>query len=75
MPRKKLSPESLQSCIKGDLIPDVVTAYENCSFFIDEYEFSAGAINNLMSAKKHLQKAFDLTKAAEVIIDFEVIDS
>lgn len=53
MPRKKLSPESLQSCIKGDLIPDVVTAYENCSFFIDEYEFSAGAISNLLAAKKH----------------------
>ena len=53
---------------------DVVTAYENCSFFIDEYEFSAGAINNLMSAKKHLQKALALTKAAEVIIDFEVTD-
>ena len=72
MSRKKLSPEALQSSLKGDLIPDVVTAYENCSFFIDEYEFSAAAISNLLAAKKHLQKALALTKAAEVIIDFEV---
>lgn len=72
MPRKKLPATQLQQCIKGDLIPDVVTAYENCSFFIDEYEFSAAAISNLLAAKKHLQKALALTKAAEVIIDFEV---
>ena len=74
MPRKKLPAAELQKCIKGDLLADVACAYESGCFFLEEYEMPAGVVNNLMGAKKHLQKALALTKAAEVIIDFEVTD-
>ena len=74
MARKKLSPEALQQCIKGHLIPDVLTAYDTCASFTEEYEFSAGAISNLLAAKKHLQKAMAHAKACEVIVDYEVED-
>ena len=74
MTRQKLPASSLQSSIKGHLVPDVAQGYETVCQFLEEYEMPAGVVNNLMAAKKHLQKALALTKAAEVIIDFEVTD-
>lgn len=74
MTRKKLSPEAMQQCIKGHLVPDVGTAYDTVCSFLEDYEMSAGVVQNIISAKKHLQQALALSKAAEVINDFAVED-
>lgn len=74
MPREKLPPNVMQQCIKGHLVPDVGTAYETVCSFLEDYEMSAGVVQNLLSAKKHLQQATALCKAAEVINDYAIED-
>ena len=72
MTRQKLPASSLQSSIKGHLVPDVAQGYETVCQFLEEYEMPAGVVNNLIQAKKNLQLGLAHAKAAEVIIDFEV---
>jgi len=74
MPRRKISAESLQGCIQGHLIPDEAQGYKTTCQFLEEYELQAGVVNNLMAAKKHLQQAVALCKAAEVITEFSIDD-
>ena len=74
MPRQKISHEALQGCLKGHLIPDVAQGYETTCQFLEEYELQAGVVNNLMAAKKHLQQAVALCKAAEVITEYSIDD-
>ena len=74
MSRKKLAADSLQNSLKAHLVPETETAFKTCSLFLDEYELPAGVVQNLKSARKHLQQAVALSKAAEVIADFQVED-
>lgn len=72
MSRKKLTASALQSSIAGHLVPDAEEALKTCNQFLNDYEMSAGAVNNLIAAKKHLQLGVAHAKAAQVIVDFEV---
>ena len=74
MPRQKISATTLNQCLQGHLIPDVAQGYETTCQFLKEYEMQAGVVNNLMAAKKHLQQAVALCKAADVITEYSIDD-
>ena len=74
MLRRKISAEALQGCIQGHLVPDVAQDYETTCQFLGEYELSAALVQNLLAAKKHLQQAVAICKAAEVITQYSIDD-
>ncbi len=74
MSRKKIPAASLQNSLAGHLVPEAEEALKTCEQFLNDFELRAGAVSNLLAAKKHLQLGVAHCKAALVIIDFEVED-
>ena len=67
MPREKLPPNVMQECLAGDLVPEVASALQMVDEFLNSYEMTAGVVQNLQGARKHLLQAVALSKAAQVI--------
>ncbi len=72
MPRKKIPASTLQSSLAEHLVPDAEEALKTCNQFLNDFVLSAGAVSNLIAAKKHLQLGVAHCKAAQVLVDFQV---
>ena len=67
MPRETLPPNVMQECIAGDLVPEVTSALQTINEFLNSYEMTAGVVQNLQGARKHLLQAVALSKEAQAI--------